>query len=31
MENNQRPDGPWRIEPETLEAALETEFAGGLL
>jgi hypothetical protein len=28
MENNQRPDGPWRIEPETLEAALETEFAG---
>ena len=27
MENNQRPDGPWRIEPETLEAALETEFA----
>ena len=28
MKNNQRPDGPWRIEPETLEAALETEFAG---
>ena len=28
MKNNQCPDGPWRIEPETLEAALETEFAG---
>ncbi|WP_165353205.1 hypothetical protein [Rahnella variigena] len=28
MENKQRHDGPWRIEPETLEAALETEFAG---
>ncbi|BET63191.1 MULTISPECIES: DUF6708 domain-containing protein [Yersinia pseudotuberculosis complex] len=27
MNQHQRPDGPWRIEPEVLEEALNTEFS----